>query len=136
MYIGTANTVKYAKQNRTTQRQAIMNKITRYSTPEEKASYLYSFFTGDSTSKAEVAQQLADILETKYKHNAILLQSKLPKYICDAKISIRQVFGDANHAIFQSYNSKENSSVFPNRAKMMTIPDSHRFGPTIAKLCF
>lgn len=53
---------------------------------------------------------------------------------CDAKTSIRQAFGDANQAIFQSYNNKENSSIFPNRAKMMTIPDSHRFGPAIAKL--
>lgn len=52
----------------------------------------------------------------------------------DTNVSIRQAFGDANQAIFQSYNTQKNTSVFPNKASMMTIPDSHRFGTAIAKL--
>ena len=55
-----------------------------YDTPEKKAAYLYSFFTDDSTSKAEVAQQMADILERKYQDNRATLLSKLPAYLKDA----------------------------------------------------
>lgn len=46
---------------------------------------------------------------------------------------IRQCYGDSNQAIFSSYNIDEESNVFPNGAPL-TIPDSKRFGPSIASL--
>ncbi len=52
----------------------------------------------------------------------------------DKNLSIRQAFGDANQAIFQSYNCKKNTHVFPSETNMKTIPNSHRFGSDIANL--
>lgn len=46
---------------------------------------------------------------------------------------IRQCYGDSNQAIFSSLNIDEESNVFPNRTPL-TIPDSKRFGPSIASL--
>lgn len=49
-------------------------------------------------------------------------------------ISIQQAFGDANQAIFQSYNNEGiEQGIFPN-AEPLTISNSHRFGKGIAKL--
>lgn len=76
--------VKYVEKNRATKKQMIIDKLEEYTTAEEKAAYLYSFFADNSTSKAEVAQQLADILERNYKNDATSLQKKLPQYIKDA----------------------------------------------------
>lgn len=46
---------------------------------------------------------------------------------------IRQCYGDSNQAIFSSYNIDEEPNVFPNGTPL-TIPDSKRFGPSIASL--
>ena len=76
--------VKYIPKNRPTKTTEIKAKYSAYDTPEKKAAYLYSFFADDSTSKAEVAQQMADILERKYQDNRDVLLSKLPAYLKDA----------------------------------------------------
>lgn len=76
--------VKYVEKNQATKKQAIIDKVAKYTTAEEKAAYLYSFFADNSTSKAEVAQQLADILERNYKNDPTSLQRKLPQYLKDA----------------------------------------------------
>ena len=76
--------VKYVEKNQATKKQAIIDKVAKYTTAEEKAAYLYSFFADNSTSKAEVAQQLADILERNYINNPTSLQRKLPQYLKDA----------------------------------------------------
>ena len=47
--------------------------------------------------------------------------------------SIRQSFGDANQAIFQSYNNEETGAGFPHGA-YLSISNSHRFGEAIAQL--
>lgn len=52
----------------------------------------------------------------------------------DSSLSIKQAFGDANQAIFQSYNSQNRTYSFPSESNRMTIPNSHRFGAAIAKL--
>jgi hypothetical protein len=50
-------------------------------------------------------------------------------------LSVRQAFGDVNQAIFQSYgDQKQDRHVFPSVVNVMTIPDSHRFGSSIANL--
>jgi hypothetical protein len=46
---------------------------------------------------------------------------------------IRQCYGDSNQAIFSSYNTDEEPNVFPNGTPL-TIPDSKRFGPSLASL--
>ena len=51
----------------------------------------------------------------------------------NASLSIRQAFGDSNQAIFQSYSSQKSTYSFPSRT-IMTIPNSHRFGASIARL--
>lgn len=50
-------------------------------------------------------------------------------------LSIRQSFGDANQAIYNSYgdNNIEANDIFPE-GNYMTITNSHRFGGNIAKL--
>lgn len=58
------------------------NELSNYITKEEKCSFLYSHFS--STSKPEVAQQLAKIIEEKYQGNSSELRSKLPQYILAA----------------------------------------------------
>ena len=76
--------VRYVECNRNAKQDAINRKLSKYSTLEEKAAYLYHFFADDSTSKAEVAQQMADILESKYFDDSEMLKGKLPQYIIDA----------------------------------------------------
>jgi DNA helicase-2/ATP-dependent DNA helicase PcrA len=50
---------------------------------------------------------------------------------------VRQRFGDMNQAIFG--NSKKTEAVltdrFPNRDRMINVPNSHRFGEQIASVC-
>lgn len=58
-----------------------------------------------------------------------LINSSFP----NANASVRQAFGDANQAIFQSYGSEETVSIFPSD-KRLTISNSHRFGSSIAQL--
>ena len=58
-----------------------------------------------------------------------LINSSFP----DSNCSVRQSFGDANQAIFQSYNSTDTSNVFPSK-EYLTISNSHRFGQSIAYL--
>lgn len=76
--------VNYVEDNRESQKNAIAAKISGFNSPEQKASYLYSFFSKDNVSKAEVAQQLADILEQKYAEAKDDLLAKLPAYILGA----------------------------------------------------
>ena len=58
-----------------------------------------------------------------------LINSSFP----DVNASVRQAFGDANQAIFQSYGSEETVSTFPSDNRL-TISNSHRFGSGIAQL--
>lgn len=51
----------------------------------------------------------------------------------NANASVRQAFGDANQAIFQSYGSEETVSIFPSD-NCLAISNSHRFGSSIAQL--
>lgn len=74
--------VKNAPENHKKEIKKIFADLEQFDCNEEKASYLYSFFK--STSKAEVAQQLAAILEHKYKDNLQGLEQRLPSYIKDA----------------------------------------------------
>ena len=56
--------------------------LARFSSAEEKCSYVYSLVC--SESKPEVAQALAGILEKKYSENGTELRKKLPQYIVSA----------------------------------------------------
>lgn len=48
---------------------------------------------------------------------------------------LRQRFGDSNQAIYNSFNDKDASTdAFPSNDMKKSVPNSHRFGPTIAKL--
>jgi len=76
--------VKYAPANRESEKADITTTLGGFESAEEKASYIYSFFTMHSTSKAEVAQQLAAILERNYKDDPQNLERKLPLYLVDA----------------------------------------------------
>lgn len=61
------------------------NKYDTYTSPEEKASYVYSFFRKKYVSKAEFAQYFAVYLETKYKETTVTeIEKKLPKYLVEA----------------------------------------------------
>lgn len=51
----------------------------------------------------------------------------------DFSVSIKQAFGDANQAIFQSYGYDVTHHKFPSD-KFLTISNSHRFGNSIAQL--
>lgn len=75
---------RYVPDNRSAKIEEIQSKYDKYASAEEKASYLYGFFADGTTSKAEVAQQMADILEKKYQNNTDVLQTKLPAYLKDA----------------------------------------------------
>ena len=56
-----------------------------YVTDEEKASYVYSFFSHKTISKAEFAQQFAIDLEEKYlNYKSNNLNVLLPKYLVEA----------------------------------------------------
>lgn len=56
-----------------------------YVTDEEKASYVYSFFSHKTISKAEFAQQFAIDLEEKYlNYKSNNLNELLPKYLVEA----------------------------------------------------
>lgn len=63
---------------------AIKNKYDKYPTPEEKASYIYSFFRKNLISKADFAQTFSVYLEEKYHNSIEIFKSKLPNYIVDA----------------------------------------------------
>ena len=54
------------------------------STPEEKASTYYRYFTDNSTSKAEFSQCLASILVKKYTGKVNELTAMLPNYLKNA----------------------------------------------------
>ncbi len=76
--------VKYVEGNRTAKTQEITIKIDSLPSQEEKASYIYSFFYDNSTSKAEFAQQLASILEESYANKREEIIAKLPGYLVQA----------------------------------------------------
>lgn len=63
---------------------AIKNEYDKYTTPEEKASYIYSFFRKNLISKADFAQTFSVYLEEKYHNSIETFKSKLPNYIVDA----------------------------------------------------
>lgn len=74
----------YVEQNRNKQEEEITKKYTEYKFLEDKSAYLYSFFSSNRVSKAEVAQHLSFILEDKYLQDPSTLRKKLPRYIIDA----------------------------------------------------
>lgn len=72
----------YVPEDRDTKLVEKNNKLLKYTTLEERCSFLYSHF--NSASKPEVAQQLSKIIEEKYKSNPSNLKNKLPQYILGA----------------------------------------------------
>lgn len=72
----------YVPANWDTKLEEKKNELLNYATKEEKCSFLYSHF--NSTSKPEVAQQLAKIIEENYLGNPLELKDKLPQYILAA----------------------------------------------------
>lgn len=59
--------------------------LNNFVSEEEKAAYIYSFFTKKTLSKAEFTQQLANVLEDKYMgKDGNELLDKLPAYIVEA----------------------------------------------------
>lgn len=76
--------VKYCSEEQDDKLKQMKEKTDTYKTKEEKSSYLYSWFTKHSVSKAEVAQQLAIILENKYKNDNEGFEQKIPPYILRA----------------------------------------------------
>ncbi|MCD7855034.1 MAG: AAA family ATPase [Clostridiales bacterium] len=76
--------VHYVKRNRARKKEDILNKYCSLKTKEQKAAYLYSFFSQKGISKAEVAQQLSFIFEKKYTEKSYELRKMFPKYIIDA----------------------------------------------------
>ena len=82
--------VMYSEQNIDVKKQEIINKLSSIEPNEKKASYIYHFFSDKLVSKAEVAQQLAYILETKYIDSEELLKSKLPRYLFEAICYVTQ----------------------------------------------
>lgn len=70
--------------NREQRIKDIQKKCEEFPDNESKSAYLYSFFSLKGTSKAEVAQHLSFILETKYASDPKALCERLPPYIRDA----------------------------------------------------
>lgn len=76
--------VKYVEKTRADKKKEIKKRYSEFSSLEEKSSYIYHFFSREGVSKAEVAQQLAYLLENKYQNRADELKNNLPKYIVEA----------------------------------------------------
>ncbi|MBP7212938.1 MAG: AAA family ATPase [Anaerolineaceae bacterium] len=76
--------IKHLPKDQENKLKQLKEKTDGYKTKEEKASYLYSWFTKLSVSKAEVAQQLAIIIENKYKNDNGDFKQKIPPYILKA----------------------------------------------------
>ncbi|HHV13076.1 MAG TPA: AAA family ATPase [Clostridiales bacterium] len=76
--------VTYVKANQESKKLEISKIINDYKEMEEKASYFYSFFSKNRTSKADFAQQLAFELENTYKGKAEDLKKVTPGYLVDA----------------------------------------------------
>ena len=73
--------VRYESKNREQRIKDIQKKYEEFPDNESKSAYLYSFFSLKGTSKAEVAQHLSFILETKYASDPKALCERLPPYI-------------------------------------------------------
>lgn len=76
--------VEYAEENHEKKLDEIQKVINDFTLIEEKASYFYSSFYGNTVSKAEFAQQLAAILLKEYVKQPESLISQLPPYIVAA----------------------------------------------------
>lgn len=76
--------VSYARTNWENKIKTVTEKIDRLKTIEEKASYFYSFFSKNTTSKADFAQQLSFELEASYSGHAVELEQVLPLYLVNA----------------------------------------------------
>lgn len=76
--------VNYVPDNQPARKTVITDKFNSLETKEEKCAYLYNFFAREGTSKADVAQQMAAILEEKYSDKKQELELKLPNYIKSA----------------------------------------------------
>lgn len=76
--------IKYSEDHREKEKTKIVSELSKYPTLEQKSSYIYKFFLNKSTSKAEVAQELAEILIEQYHDQPEVLKNKLPKYLKDA----------------------------------------------------
>lgn len=97
--------------------------------------HIAKYAIGDCSAVSAAAQTRFPILFIDEAQDTSGEQWELiNRLFVDDKLSVRQAYGDANQAIFQSHNSKENANIFPSENKLMTIPDSHRFGSDIAKL--
>lgn len=76
--------VEYIKENRKKKREEIQTVLNGFAPAEQKASYFYSYFYGESASKAEFAQQLFAILVKKYTDKPEALITQLPPYLVAA----------------------------------------------------
>lgn len=76
--------VRYQAGKRQSKLQEIKTAMDARSTPEEKASTFYRYFTDNSTSKAEFSQCLASILVKKYTGKVNELTAMLPNYLKNA----------------------------------------------------
>jgi putative ATP-dependent endonuclease of OLD family len=76
--------VKFGEDSSESKLKEIREEYNKKQTPEERASYLYSFFSKNKVSKACAAQELAAILESKYKNNDDELKKLLPVYLVNA----------------------------------------------------
>ncbi len=62
----------------------IISDLNLYNAPEERASFIYSFFSNKIVSKAEFAQQFAEVLNNRFSKNKTELRKKIPQYLIDA----------------------------------------------------
>ena len=80
--------VNYLKDKRVEKKQAIKKQFDEFATPEEKCSYLYSFFAKKNVSKPNVAFEMALLIEKEYSYKPDELKSKLPEYLLSAIIYV------------------------------------------------
>ncbi len=76
--------VSYAAKNWENKIKTITENIDRLETIQEKASYFYSFFAKNTTSKADFAQQFSFELEESYSGHSSELEQALPPYLVNA----------------------------------------------------
>ncbi len=74
----------YTNSNWGKKHKKISEKIDNFNTIEEKASYFYSFFSKNKTSKADFAQQLSYELEESYNIGSDEFKDIVPDYLAKA----------------------------------------------------
>jgi DNA helicase-2/ATP-dependent DNA helicase PcrA len=86
------------------------------------------------TIVASLRRRFPLVFIDEVQDNSELQSALLHRVFFDGNISsIRQRFGDSNQAIFQHNESSAETDKFP-ASPHVDLPNSHRFGPAIAKL--